>query len=398
MKLIGRKKTFTLVTLNSIAMFVAFYISNNANQLFYSEILQGMTHGSSVTVSVIVISEYTSPRYRGLFLTIKSATLLWGMWAANTIGAFFHWKYIPMCGMICSIFPLTVLIWPESPYWLATKGRYDECAAAHRWLKGSDPDSEKELETLMDSQIKTIKRERKVSLSLILKTVRLKEFYKPLLLSLLMAGQYHFSGKFVCSIYSIEIIKRITANDSAAYMGMLILDGVTVFSMYIGCGIAKILKRRTLLLNSSAVGISFLFIISGYLYSVKLQLIEENKYLSIFLLSCFSLSISLGPMIMATSIYGELVPLRFKSSCVITIAVVFNGLHATLLKGSPYIFKTLGLHGMFLFYGIAASIFTILIYKYLPETKDKTLQEIEEYFKDDKTEVKEKLFVKDEKM
>lgn len=55
---------------------------------------------------------------------------------------------------------------------------------------------------------------------------------------------------------------------------------------------------------------------------------------------------------------------------------------ATILKISPYIFKMFGLHGAFLFYGMSASLFAILLYKYLPESKDKTLQEIEHYFKE----------------
>lgn len=53
----------------------------------------------------------------------------------------------------------------------------------------------------------------------------------------------------------------------------------------------------------------------------------------------------------------------------------------TFLKIAPSIFKTFGLHGAFLCFGILSLVFTVLLYKYLPETKNKTLQEIADAIK-----------------
>ncbi|XP_075989623.1 facilitated trehalose transporter Tret1-2 homolog [Anticarsia gemmatalis] len=379
---IGRKKTFSMVSFNTIMMFVVFYCSRTPQHLLITEIIQGMTHASNTSVSIVVVSEYTSPKYRGLLLTIKTATLLWGIWVSNTIGTFFHWSYIPVVGFFFAIYTTTVFLWPESPYWLASQGKFDECQKAHRWLKGTDEDSEKELQSLIDSQIVYRSQNKHSSCRNMFTTLKLKVFYMPLFISMLLVAQFYFSGKLVCSIYAIDIIKKITDSESTAYIGMLILDGVTVFSLYIGCALAKILKRRTLLFISTTIGILFLFIMSLYLYLVKLEIVTENKYLSIFLLACFSWSISCGPILLSTSIYAELIPLRFKSTGITIIACSFNGLQAILLKSSPYIFRTFGMHGTFLFYGIAAAICTLALYKCLPETKDKTLQEIEEYFED----------------
>lgn len=39
------------------------------------------------------------------------------------------------------------------------------------------------------------------------------------------------------------------------------------------------------------------------------------------------------------------------------------------------------LHGAFMFYGVMSTICLLLLFKYLPETKDKTLQEIEDDMK-----------------
>lgn len=340
--------------------------------------MQGMNHASNMTLSIIIVSEYTAPKYRGIFLAIKSATIFWGIWVANAIGTFFYWKYISLLGIFLSIYSLTVLFWPESPQWLASQGKFKECKTSHRWLRGINTEAEKELNLLIQSQIQHFKN-RKDNVSII-KIVKKKAFYKPLLLSVVMMAQYHLSGKVVCMIYSIDIIKKITDSESTAYMGMLILDGVTVTGMYVGCYLAKIYKRRTLLFSTCSVAITSLFLISLYLYLIDKGFIVESKIVTISLLTFFSVSISCGPMILSTSIYGELIPLRFKSFCTMISALVFVSLTSTLLKIFPYICRTFTMSGAFFFYAISSLTCVVILYKYLPETKDMTLQEIENLF------------------
>lgn len=348
----------------------------------------GIFSAAQIVISVVVITEYTSPKYRGLFLTMKSATLYWGIWSSNAIGTFFHWKYIGLIGILCALYTtVTVLMWPESPYWLASKGRYKECATSHRWLKGRDEESEKELKSIINTQKEYMKSCTKRKLSQkeaakdLFTNLTSKDFYKPVLISILTGMLSIFSGKLVYTLYAIDIIKKITEDESTAYAGMLIIDGITVASMYVGCALSKFLKRRTLLLVSSSIGVIFLLAISLYLYLINLSEIEENKYVSVCLLVLFSIAVSCGPLIMSTSVFGELIPIRSRNLAVCVIAVTGKLTMGIALKTAPYLFKVFELHGAFLFYGLSCSIIITLLYKYLPETKDKTLQEIADAIK-----------------
>nr|XP_049692914.1 facilitated trehalose transporter Tret1-2 homolog isoform X1 [Helicoverpa armigera]XP_049692918.1 facilitated trehalose transporter Tret1-2 homolog isoform X1 [Helicoverpa armigera]QTJ30791.1 sugar transporter 8 [Helicoverpa armigera] len=386
---IGRKIPFLIVTVLTLVSFIVFYCSTNPTHLLVSEILQGVTLASNMTVLIVIIVEYSSPRYRGVFMMIESSIFFWGVWIANVTGTFSHWRNIAIIAFVCCLYSLTAIIMPESPSWLAMKGRFEECAKAHHWLKGHHKESEDELESLIKSQKEYLrKRAARVKttswyrLLIIKETVSAKGFYQPLLLSMGVMSLYHFSGKLVCSMYAVDLISAITSSESAAYTGMLILDAVTILGMQIGCVLSKLINRRTLLLSSSALGIFFLFLISLYLYLISLNVIVENKIVSIVLLTSFSVAITCGPMIMPSTIFGELIFLRYKSSSLLILTLFSELLMATVLKLSPHIFKALALHGAFLFYGISASIFAFILYKYLPETKDKTLQEIENYFKE----------------
>lgn len=286
---------------------------------------------------------------------------------------------------------MTVLFWPESPHWLASKKRFVEARRSHRWLKGTGEKSEAELEELIKSYTNHDEKNDIRNF----KFVKMREFYMPLFLSLTVIAQYHFSGKFVITVYALDIMKKIMHDEAQAYKSMLILDGITVFSTYMGCVFTKIFKRRDLLLTASGLSIAFLFIMSLYLYLVKTSVMVENMYLSIFFLGGFSISISCGPMIMTSTIYGEVTPARFKNISITIIGFCFFALHGTMLKVAPFIFKFLTMPGVFLFYAITSLLCAVLVYVFLPETKDKTLLEIEEYFKDNSRESKK--LVKDVK-
>ncbi|XP_052748270.1 facilitated trehalose transporter Tret1-like [Galleria mellonella] len=384
----GRKKPILIGSVFFVTSFIIFYTSKSSIQLLIYEIMYSSALGYGTTICILIVTEYTSPKYRGIFLAIKSASGFWGVWVSNAIGTYCHWRNIAIIGVVCSLYPLSAVFWTESPVWLASKGRFDDCTASHRQLKGQDSESEKELANLIASQ------KNKAKPVTFRRAVVLKEFYKPILLSIFMILQYHFSGKFVCSIYALEVIKKITASEETAYMGMLILDGFTVFSMYVGCVLSKFFKRRHMYLTSSLMANIFLYIISLYLYLVKCNFITENKVVSVMLLAILNIFLSCGPVIFSTSISGEILPIRFKMAGIIVNGLTFNLTLSTVLKISPYLFKEFGTHGAFLFYALAVTILTYLLYKYMPETKDKTLQEIEMYFKDVKTDESTRLMNK----
>ncbi|XP_072949785.1 facilitated trehalose transporter Tret1-like [Epargyreus clarus] len=399
-QLAGRRMTFLILASSSLVGFIIFLVSTTIRDLLLSLAMYGLLVTSSYTILPIIVTEYTSPRYRGIFLTLKTASFYWGIWASNAIGTFFYWKNIGYFGICCNIFVfITGFCWYESPYWLATKGRYKECIESHRKLKGCSSDAEKELQELLDSQkydsleITSDNPNSKLwkcrLVENFIKTMRDEQYYKPTLVSLLLVLLYQSSGKMACTIYAIELIKKITDSESTAYKGMLILDGVTVFGMYMGCISSRFLKRRTLMLCCSTSGVFFLLILSLYLYLIKQGVIAESSVMSILLLTFYQLSISCGPIMLASSMYSEMAPTKYMSYSMFAMGFFTGFVMATVIKNSPLIFVKLGLHNAFLIYGICGGICTIFVYKYLPETKDKTIHEISEYFKTSRKEAKE---------
>lgn len=106
----------------------------------------------------------------------------------------------------------------------------------------------------------------------------------------------------------------------------------------------------------------------------------KNNYVSIVLLMIYSFSISCGPLILSLSIYGEVIPIKFQATCYMITGLTFAICYSILIKLTPTIFASFGIHGTFLFYCVTCGICTVYLYVYLPETKNKTLEEIELFF------------------
>nr|XP_032528091.1 facilitated trehalose transporter Tret1-like [Danaus plexippus plexippus] len=374
--LTGRKFPQIVNSIITTTSFLILYFGSEIKHIIISEIIQGYFHAANINLMVIILTDYSSVKYRGIFLGMKDASFFWGLWMANFIGTFYHWKNVALLGIICSLYTYNVIFWKESPVWLASKGRIEKCKMCFRWIRGTDKDSEKELQELISDEPQ-IKYDR----IRFIDTISSPEFYKPLLLSLVAVAHYHLSAKMVCSLFVLDILKIITKDENSAYTGMLILDGVTVFGTYVGSYLVKILKRRTLYMFTSCCVVACLLIISLYLYLVKWKVLEENNYVLMVFFCMHSAAVSCGPVVLACSVFGEVISPRFQATSYTVTGGTFCIINMIIVKCSHQMFRVFDVSGTFLFYGVMCCICTSYLYMFLPETRNKTPKEIELYFR-----------------
>lgn len=148
----------------------------------------------------------------------------------------------------------------------------------------------------------------------------------PFLINCVLFSLYYFTAKTVVTIYALVIIKDITKDESVAYSGMIIIDGITVLGMYIGSYVAMKVRRRAMFLLTTAVTILFLYLLSLYLSLVYYEIIAQKAIVSLSLLVIYSFCVSWGPMILSTSFSSEITPMRFKPF-VISVGSAFFGVY-----------------------------------------------------------------------
>jgi len=98
----------------------------------------------------------------------------------------------------------------------------------------------------------------------------------------------------------------------------------------------------------------------------------------ILLYVCFS---SLGVLVIPWTLIGELLPITVRgigSGIVVAVAYI---LMFGVVKSFPFALNVIGTEGIFFFFSFMSLAGVVFVYKFLPETLGKSLQEIENYFK-----------------
>lgn len=210
--------------------------------------------------------------------------------------------------------------------------------------------------------------------------VKKPEFLKPLGIILFFFFVMQFSGVNSVAFYTVSLMKNITGPGNE-YFSMILIDSVRVIVSFIACILLKLCYRRTLMLVSG-VGTSLCMIsVSVFMYFDKMYPDNSNySWLSMAFLIGYICFISVGIFPLPWVLQGEMlqqVTRGFSSGLTSSFNFVC---FFVVVKTFVELSEEIDTFGVFLCYGCIALIGTIVLYFILPETRNKTLQQIEDSF------------------
>ncbi len=131
---IGRLNTLLITIGLFVSMDILCLFAWSAGSMIVFRFLQGIGTGGEVPVASAYINEFIGARRRGRFFLLYEVIFPVGLLFAGLAGYFlvpvFGWRALFVVGLVPAILtiPLRVLM-PESPRWLAAKGRLDKADA-----------------------------------------------------------------------------------------------------------------------------------------------------------------------------------------------------------------------------------------------------------------------------
>ncbi|KAJ8707465.1 hypothetical protein PYW08_010717 [Mythimna loreyi] len=176
LQMLGRKVVH--MSCNSLLLigWIIFPLANNITALFAARIIQGLAIGG-IYIHGMIICEYVNSKRRGYFMTIKKASIATGTLVCHSMSLFWDWRQISTYSVILpTVSIILTFFWPESPSYLAMKGRFEECEKSFLWLHGRS--NLNELHHLISMQKERIKNHKPEKTY---KTLLKKDFLKPLL-------------------------------------------------------------------------------------------------------------------------------------------------------------------------------------------------------------------------
>jgi sugar porter (SP) family MFS transporter len=381
----GRKYLLTLSALVFAASSLGTALAAHFTAFVAWRILGGFAIGLASGVSPVYLAEISPAHLRGRLVSLNQMAIVIGILLAQVVNWLIArpvpagatateilaswngqsgWRWMFGVTAIPSLlFLVATFFVPESPRWLATKGRNQQALGVLRRLGG-----EIYARQVMDAFRETTGEERRVSL--------IHELPRPgiaraLVLGIVLAVLQQWCGINVIFNYAQEIFAASGYQISGILFNIVITGAVNVVFTVIALVTIDRFGRRFLLLTGVA-GLTIIFTILGMLYRLHFQGIPM-LVLVLAAIACYAMS--LAPVTWV--VISEIFPNRIRGGAV-SIAVTALWIACFALTYTfPMLNAAIGTSGVFFAYAIVCVAGLLFLYWRLPETKNRSLEEIE---------------------
>lgn len=376
----GIKKVLLLSALLFTITALGCMISKTEQELIIYRFVGGLGIGIASVVSPLYLSEISPAKIRGKMVSLYQMAITIGIltiYFSNSAllnlsedssfvpkAEFFTkifktevWRSMFGVGIIPAVlFLLLLFIIPESPRWLIKHGKKD---AAHKVLRRIREENEIELNT--DSQVIS-----KVSLKSLLR------YRKPLIMGIVFAFLVQFSGITAVIYYGAKILNLSGKGLDSAYSGQMLIGIVNVLFTIIAIVFIDKIGRKKLTIAGAALSLISHFFIGFLFFKGK----TDGFGLPFFLLLyTATFAATYGPVFW--TVISEIYPNSVRGTAM-SIAAFANWIATAIVAQIiPWMLDAFQPHGTFWFFAFCSVPALYFAFKILPETKGKTLEEIE---------------------
>jgi MFS transporter, SP family, arabinose:H+ symporter len=381
----GRKLVLILSAVLFSISAIGCAISGSYIELIIYRLVGGIGIGVASIISPMYISEISIARMRGKLITLYQLAITIGILTAyisnyfilihsenvsNSSGTFWSWIFSEELwrGMFgvesipALIFLLLLFFVPESPRYLLMKKEEKKARVILTKING-EKNAEIEIHEIINSlEFKSIS----------FRDLFHKKIFKALLIGISLAMFSQFSGINAIMYYGIKILNEAGFGSNDAFWAQVTIGIINVlFTIVAILSIDKFGRKPLLIYGVMGAVISLIGV--GILFALN---VTSTIWLLIFILlfiACFAFSF--GPVVWV--IIAEIYPTRVRgrAMAIATLALwVGNWLVGQF---TPFLLETIKASGTFWIFAATSFPAIIITWKFVPETKNKPLEEIE---------------------
>jgi SP family sugar porter-like MFS transporter len=261
------------------------------------------------------------------------------------------------------LFLVASLLVPESPRWLAARGRKEEAFRVLERL-GGHTYAQRVLEDF--AAVSEGRTERPLLIEL-----RSPGMARVLLVGVLLAVLQQWCGINVIFNYAQEIFAAAGYQVSDILFNIVVTGAVNVIFTFVAFFTIDRFGRRFLLL-AGLCGLVAIYTVLGFLYRMHLQG-KPMLVLVLAAIACYAMSLAPATWV----VISEIFPNRIRSSAMSISVTALWAACFLLTYTFPLLNAVLGAAGTFWTYAAVCFAGGVFLYARLPETRGRTLEEIE---------------------
>jgi len=370
----GRKKVMITTAVLYIISALGCALSESSTMLIIFRVLSGLAVGGTSVVAPMYISEIAPAKNRGRLVSFNQFAITIGIVLAYIFDYFLiglgenAWRYMLVVPAVFGVLYLIFLLakFPESPRWLLAHGRKEEAIKVLSSIGGTTLVNEELPE--MERTLLAEQKKDKMSFGELFKG----KTGKIVLIGTLIAALQQITGINAVIMFAPDIFQAAGSVKSDSIMQAMIVGMVNFLMTIVALWLVDKKGRKTLLLWG-AVGMIISLAYLSYEFTKPVQ--NGFGVMAALLVYISFFAASFAPVMWV--IISEIYPNRIKG-----VAMSFSTAVSWLctfltVYFAPIIHGALGLQYLFGIFGVFSIIAFVFVKFWIPETKGKSLEQIE---------------------
>lgn len=378
---IGRKKTILLLAAIFFGGAVLCAVAPNLPILLIGRVFLGLGVGGASTVVPVFLAELAPYEIRGSLSGRNEMMIVVGQLAAfvvnailgTTLGHHDHvWRYmLAICALPAIFLFIGMLRMPESPRWLLSKGRNAEALAILKTIRSE----ERAIAEVRDIE-RTLEKEARTVTPSISSMLKDKWIVRILFVGIALAVFQQFTGINSIMYYGTIVLQDAGFSQQAALIANIAPGVIAVIGAFIALWMMEKINRRTTVITGySLVTLLHLLIGLGSL------LIPEDAairpWVLLVLIVGFVGSMQTFLNVSTWVLLSEIFPQQIRAFGMGTAVFCLWIANAIVAFNFPIVLNAVGLNNTFFGFAAINAIAVLVMVKFLPETRGKTLEEVE---------------------
>ena len=381
----GRKRLLIMTALVFIISAMGTGAAQTINTFVFYRILGGIAIGLASNLSPMYIAEVSPAAFRGKFVSLNQLTIVIGILAAqianwmiaegvpvnssnemilNSWNGQWGWRWMFWMENVPALaFFILMFTVPESPRWLAKQYEFKKAGKILNKI-GGDEYGKEELSNIEKSLSKE-------TLNSSFKNLLTPGLRNVMVIGIVLAVFQQWCGINVIFNYAEEVFAAAGYGVSDMLFNIVITGSVNLIFTFVAIYTVDRWGRKALMLTGAGglagiyllIGLAYFFQISGW----------PLLLLVVMAIGCYAMS--LAPVTWV--VLSEIFPNRVRGVAMSVATVALWSACFLLTYTFPLLNSWLHASGTFWLYGIICFLGFIFIYKKLPETKGKSLEQLE---------------------
>lgn len=334
----------------------------------------GIAIGIASGLSPMYIAEISPAEIRGKLVSLNQLAIVVGILAAQIVNwalasdnlqwnIEMGWRWMFWAEAFPAlIFLVLAIIIPESPRWLTMNGKVERARGIFSRI-GGEAYAEQELKSIADMSV----QKEEGGLSVLFS----KPYRLVLTIGIIVAVFQQWCGTNVIFNYAQEIFQGAGYDVDNTFINIVVTGIANLIFTFVAIYTVDRLGRRSLMLIGAG-GLAAIYLTLGACYYFQVSGIFM-VVLVVLAIACYAMS--LGPVTWV--LLSEIFPGKVRGIAVATSTFALWMGSFTLTYSFPFLNQGLGTYGTFWIYTAICALGFVYFYRVLPETKGKSLEELE---------------------